>query len=148
MESDLRDGVQAAARSRVGLGIYERYRVATTPWGRKVWQLRDVDWDYIRPDGRTNAQAATTNGAAPQRVGPSGSVETLDVAGERAELHHLGAEERTALAEVWSSVHEKHHRRYGVPQESFRRDVPAEEAFNAERKRYWRWRVRSTKGRT
>jgi len=135
MESDLRDGVQAAARSRVGLGIYERYRVATTPWGRKVWQLKDVDWDLVRRDGTTNL-AAAQRGLAPVRYN-GGQLEVLEVSPQdaRLSLHHLGQEESGTLAESWWAAHKK----LPAPEEGL--SATARATFARERRQYWQWRA-------
>ena len=73
-----------------------------TPWGRRVYQRNDVDWDFIRPDGPgTNSEAALL-GYAPLRQNSKGQTEVLV-------LHHFNNDPGGSVIEVWSSTHTRRH---------------------------------------
>jgi hypothetical protein len=106
---------------------------ATTPWGRKVYQRGDIDWDLERPDGMTNLEAAA-EGYAPMRIKDDGMWEEV-------QLHHLNQDPDGSLAEVWRSTQSKVPHKLQPPP-SWRKLYPDKaDAFNRERPAYWRWRA-------
>jgi RHS repeat-associated protein len=112
---------------------------ASSPTGRTVYQRGDIDWGLVRPvkvGGRvkmmTNAEAAL-GGFSPMRVGPNGKFEGV-------QLHHANQDYNGAFVELWSSTHARVPHKMVPSGGSWRNTPGLEQAYNAERALYWKWR--------
>jgi hypothetical protein len=127
---DLGDYMTKAANR----GVISRWSKITTPWKRNVFQRSDIDWDFIRPDGLTNWQAAR-KGYTPMRLNPS-SGKLEDVV-----LHHLNQNARGSVVELWRSTHGKLSHKMDPPGSWRKIRFDWKKAWENEQSAYWRWRT-------
>jgi hypothetical protein len=101
--------------------------------GRTVYQLKNIDWDYVDPGiGVSNRQLAKW-GNSP-----------VDYNGDEYILHHLLQKEPGPLAEVSTSTHQKYFRiLHGqIPEgSSFYNNNILVNQFKQFRTQYWKWRA-------
>jgi RHS repeat-associated protein len=115
-EDILLDGVLGAASSAVGLGVGKLFssaikKINTTInnnttfasnykliefQGRRIYQLNDIDWNYIDPATGWSNREITACGNAP-----------FGLDGKRIHLHHLLQQEPGPLVEINASVHSR-----------------------------------------
>jgi hypothetical protein len=141
----------AVSAARVTNRETVRWTEAVTPWSRRAFQRRDIDWQFVRPEGsslagKTNWEAAQA-GWSPLRVNPqTGALERLN-------LHHVNKEPGGAIVETWTRPHSFRHagdrlnargltNTKSDPLANWREDNPDwSRAWSNEQSAYWRWRT-------
>jgi YD repeat-containing protein len=111
-----------------------RWTRTTTPWQRIAYQRKDIDWDFVRPEGAeraglTNWEAAKA-GYAPVRASADGRIDLVV-------LHHLNEDPYGAVAELWRTTHGAVPHQMEIPWRQWRPDWAV--AWGREQSAYWRW---------
>ncbi|MCL1998237.1 MAG: HNH/ENDO VII family nuclease [Turicibacter sp.] len=124
--TDITDFIRSTDEFR----IYERARLTETDiGGRRALTRNDINWFQVDEFGRTNLQRIE-NGLAP-----------LDTRNQSIELHHIGQERNSPLAELTIDEHRRGGNS-GVLHPSGTSDVHGEGSnWQVEREQYWRDRA-------
>jgi hypothetical protein len=95
-------------RDTTGNRAPSRVAAVRAPWGRRIRQRSDIDWDFVRPEGTTFAgqtnRAAAQQGYSPVRINPrvgyvGADDDPLEVAGYRVPTAVVQAARRQAAGQ-------------------------------------------------
>lgn len=102
---------------------------------RRVYQMEDIDWNFIAPGQRETNLELAAKGISP-----------FAKDGSKIELHHLTQNEAGTMVELPASVHEKYSSTlHGtiIDGESFRNDPVLKKQYNNFRTNYWKDRAKN-----